>query len=87
MLLSIVENYKVDLERRIWSSHSGDYEEFYLLGYDAVSNQHEPDSKQSATCFMPVMLELFLEPEDGGDMFLRKADWFSPDYTASYFRR
>jgi hypothetical protein len=22
--------------RRIWGSHSGDYEEFYILGYNAV---------------------------------------------------
>jgi hypothetical protein len=33
------------------------------------------------------LLGLFFEPEDGGDMFLRKVGWNSMDYTASYRRR
>jgi hypothetical protein len=34
-----------------------------------------------------VLAELFLDPEDGGDMFLRKVGCNSKDYTASYPRR
>jgi hypothetical protein len=29
----------------------------------------------------------FFEPEDGGDMFLRKVGWYSTDYVALYHRR
>jgi hypothetical protein len=31
--------------------------------------------------------ELFFDPEDGGDTFLRNAGYNSTDYTASYPRR
>jgi hypothetical protein len=31
--------------------------------------------------------ELFFEPEDGGDTFLRNVGYNSMDYTASYPRR
>jgi hypothetical protein len=30
------------------------------------------------------LLSLLLDPEDGGNMFLRKVGWLSPDYTALY---
>jgi hypothetical protein len=30
------------------------------------------------------LLELFFDPEDGGNMFLRNVDWLSPDYTTVY---
>jgi hypothetical protein len=37
---------------------SDDYEEYYLLGYDA-------------TCFQAgILLSLFFDPEDGDNMFL-----------------
>jgi hypothetical protein len=32
-------------------------------------------------------LARFIDPEDGGDMFLRKVGLFSTDYTALYPRR
>jgi hypothetical protein len=33
------------------------------------------------------LLDLFSDPEDGGDMFLRIVCWLSPNYTALYLRR
>jgi hypothetical protein len=27
------------------------------------------------------MIDLYLDPEDGGDMFLRNVGWLSADYT------
>jgi hypothetical protein len=40
--------------------------------------------KQSYAGFF---LDLFFDPEDGGDMLLRNVCLFSTDYTALYFRR
>jgi hypothetical protein len=34
-----------------------------------------------------VYAELFFDPEDGGDTFLRNVGYNSTDYTASYPRR
>jgi hypothetical protein len=31
-----------------------------------------------------VLFQLFLDPEDGGDMFLRNVSWLSMDYMALY---
>jgi hypothetical protein len=43
-------------------SHSGGYEEFYVMGYNSPRD----------TCFHAgFLLGLFFDPEDGGDMFLR----------------
>jgi hypothetical protein len=40
-----------------------------------------------ATCFHDsLLLGLFLDPEEEGDMFLRNVDWLSADYTALYPR-
>jgi hypothetical protein len=40
-----------------------------------------------ATCFHAgFLLNLFFDPEDGGDMFLRNVGWHSTDYTALYPR-
>jgi hypothetical protein len=33
------------------------------------------------------LLALFLNPEDGGDMLLRKVGWLSTAYTVIYTRR
>jgi hypothetical protein len=33
------------------------------------------------------LLDLFFDPEDGGDMFLRNVGWLSTDYMALYTRR
>jgi hypothetical protein len=33
------------------------------------------------------MLDLFFDPEEGGDMFLRNVSRFSKDYTMLYPRR
>jgi hypothetical protein len=41
-----------------------------------------------ATCFLAAfLLCLFFDPEDWGDMFLRKVGWPSTDYAALYLRR
>jgi hypothetical protein len=41
-----------------------------------------------ATCFhADLLLCLFFDPEDGGDMFLRNNSWLSTDYRALYPRR
>jgi hypothetical protein len=54
---------------------SGDYEEYHLLGCDA-------------TCLHAgILLSLFFNPEDGGDMFLQIVGWLSRDYMALYHRR
>jgi hypothetical protein len=57
---------------RIWGFHTGGFEEYLLLGYDA---------DLLARCFA----ELFYDPEDGGDTFL--VGYHSTHYTASYPRR
>jgi hypothetical protein len=56
---------------RIWGSHSGGYEEYYLVGYNAVE--------------AGVLLSLF-DSEDGGSMFLRNVDWLSTDFMVLYPR-
>jgi hypothetical protein len=41
-----------------------------------------------ATCFLAgFLLGLFLDPENGSDMFLRNVAWLSMDYTTLYPRR
>jgi hypothetical protein len=49
-------------------------------------NQHETNSAWYAlrTGFLLV---LFIDPEDGGGMFLVKVRWFSTDYTTIYPRK
>jgi hypothetical protein len=50
---------------RIWGSHNGGYEEYYLLEY-------------STTYFHAgILFSLFLDPEDGGNMFLQNVCWLS----------
>jgi hypothetical protein len=41
-----------------------------------------------AACFiLGFVIGLFFDPEDGGDIFLRKIDLFSTTYTALHPRR
>jgi hypothetical protein len=37
--------------------------------------------------YLLVLAEIFFDPEDGGDMFLRNVGCISTDYTASHPRR
>jgi hypothetical protein len=81
---------------RIWRSHSGGYKEFHLLGYNAVwsieSQPMSPPSSRSnnkpsknSICYLlhiGFLLGLFLDPGDGGHMFLRNVGWLSMDYMA-----
>jgi hypothetical protein len=63
---------------RIWGSHTGGYEEYYVVGYNAVYSV--------ATCFQAgILLDLF-HHEDEGDMFLRNIGRLSTDYAALYPR-
>jgi hypothetical protein len=48
------------------------YEETYLLG----SSSYLPHAG--------FLFDLFFDPEDGRDMFLRNVIWLSTDYTATY---
>jgi hypothetical protein len=76
-----IEKLRIDfISCSIWSSHSGGYEEFYLLGYNAVA--------MFVICFHATFLfGLFFDLKDGGDMFLRNVGWLSTDDTALYRRR
>jgi hypothetical protein len=53
----------------------------HLQGWRIIQarNQYETDRKQSS--------DLFFDPEDGGDFFLRNVGWHSKNYTALYARR
>jgi hypothetical protein len=68
--------------RRYWSdSHTGGSKEFYLLGYNAVQfslKSTDVSEELSLLCFPPgLILGLFLDPEDGGEMFLRNVNLIS----------
>jgi hypothetical protein len=72
---------------------TGGYEEFYLLGYNAVytveyqptfrKNMSPPSSgskNRPRTCFHAgFLLSLFFDPRDGGEMFLRNVGSLSTD--------
>jgi hypothetical protein len=45
------------------------------LKMNQARNQHEAHSKQSS-----LFIGGLFSPEDGGDMFLRRSCWLSPDY-------
>jgi hypothetical protein len=66
-------------------SYSGGYEEFYLLGYNAV---YSAESHPTA-CYLfhaGLLLSLFFETEDEGDMYVRNG-WLSKDCMTLYLRR
>jgi hypothetical protein len=44
-------------------------------------------SPPSSLLYASFLLNLFFDPADGGDMFLRNIGWLSTDYTALYPRR
>jgi hypothetical protein len=86
----------------VWGSHSGGYEEFYLLGYIAVKfveslpsfrrSVSPPSSgsyklrKKPAWKLVASRAGLFYDSEDGGDMFLRNIGWLSSGYMVFYPR-
>jgi hypothetical protein len=54
--------YEMECNRMLKYTHTGGYEEDYLLGYNTLL----------ATCVhVGFLLDLFFDLEDGGDMFLR----------------
>jgi hypothetical protein len=86
---------------KIWGSHSGGYEVYYLLGYNTVWSVESPpafrrnisppssgsNKRRLVTCFHTgILLDLFFDLEDGGNMFLRNVGWLSTDYMALYHR-
>jgi hypothetical protein len=61
-------------EERTWDSHSGGYQGFYLLQYNAAILQ-------------PTSLGFLLDVKGGGDMLHRNIGQLSTDYMALYPRR
>jgi hypothetical protein len=59
--------------------------------WDATDVSEEHIASIFRVCLPPayllVLAEIFLDPEDGGDMFLRNVGCISTDYTASHSRR
>jgi hypothetical protein len=43
--------------------------------------------KVDSPAYLLVLVEIFFDPEDGGDMLLRNVGSISTDYTASHPRR
>jgi hypothetical protein len=72
----------------IWGSHSGGYEEFYLLGDNAMQSVESQTTFRSSrkpsfpTAFRPITC--LANPEDGGNVLLRNVGWLSSDYMALY---
>jgi hypothetical protein len=64
-------------------SHSHDYEEYYLQGYDTVqSGRSSPSFLFADFVFAGCLFGLVLYPEDGGSMLFRNMDELVPDYKA-----
>jgi hypothetical protein len=61
----------------------------HLLKMEAIcSSETSTDFHRLAICFYAgILLRLFFDPEDGGDIFLRNIGWLSADYTTLYPRR
>jgi hypothetical protein len=85
--------------RRIWGSHSTGYEEYYILGCNAVEsvesqptfqeNTYPPSSgrrisqadNKLGSCFHALfLLDLYFEPEDGGNISFRNICWLSTNF-------
>jgi hypothetical protein len=69
-----------------------DISEAHITSIFRVQKQVEQETNVKAgllaTCVQTgFFLYLFLDLEDGGNMFLRKVGWFSSDYTTLYPRR
>jgi hypothetical protein len=66
----------------------GKYEALFLLllDYDVLRHFFEADSKYGLV-HADLLLGLFFDPEDGGDIFLRIVGLPSVDYMALYLRR
>jgi hypothetical protein len=58
---------------KVWGSHSGGYEEHYLLGVTQLETRFNAG----------ILLGLF-DHKDGGAMFLRNVGWISTDYMVLY---
>jgi hypothetical protein len=79
-------------------SHTGGYEEFYLLVYNFLYSAESKPTFRSyifafsgqvlATCFhSEFLLHSFFDSKDGGETFLRNVGRLSMDYTALYRSR
>jgi hypothetical protein len=76
------KKYKRKCSCRIWGSHSGGYEEFYLLGCNTVQSVESqpifrgkispPSSGRKSKPRKNIVKAsgLFFDPEDGSDMLL-----------------
>jgi hypothetical protein len=60
---------------------------FRVEKYAKQDTSVKAGGKQSHLFQADILLCLFFNPEDEGDMFLRNVDWLSTDYTALYDRR
>jgi hypothetical protein len=49
--------------------------------------QGRREFQQEPACKQVVLAEIFFDPEDGGDMFIRNVGCISTDYTAPHPRR
>jgi hypothetical protein len=66
---------------KIWSFHSGDCAEFFLLGYNLVQTAERPYPARWLRCPCFFFGLLFI-PVDTCGMFLRNVGWLSVDYSA-----
>jgi hypothetical protein len=84
----------------IWRHKGGGYEQYFILGYDAVwSGTSVPRFGETYCLIFRVedcefclllagcLVLLLSNPEDGGSMLLRNVCELLPDYTALHLRR
>jgi hypothetical protein len=69
--------------------HFGGTYRLHLQGRRIRQARYQRESRCQAEFYFKAgfLLVLFLDPEDGGDMFIRNICWLSTDYTAIYSRR